>query len=61
MYEYELQQLRSADLIRRADQERIARQAARGTRAARREAARRTVGADPHTDRPRRHRFARTA
>ncbi|MFI5674704.1 hypothetical protein [Streptomyces cellulosae] len=61
MYEYELQQLRSADLIRRADQERLARQAARGNRAARREAARRQAETASHTDGPHRHRFARTA
>ncbi|MFF9163398.1 hypothetical protein ACF081_24545 [Streptomyces longwoodensis] len=43
MYELELQQLRSAELIRQADQERLAREAVRGRRAARREAAGRTA------------------
>ncbi|MDL5203946.1 hypothetical protein [Streptomyces sp. ALI-76-A] len=61
MYEFELQQLRSAELIRRADQERLAREATRLRRAARREAARSTAENDPHTGRPRRHRFIRTA
>ncbi|MFF0159729.1 hypothetical protein ACFYRY_19665 [Streptomyces sp. NPDC005263] len=61
MYEYELQQLRSAELIHRADQERLARRAVLGDRAARRETARRAAETDPHTGHPRRHRFARTA
>ncbi|MGW0333016.1 hypothetical protein ACWD0J_14300 [Streptomyces sp. NPDC003011] len=61
MYEYELQRLRSAELIRRADHERLAREAARVRRAARREAARSTAENDPHTGRPRRHRFLRAA
>ena len=39
MYEYELQQLRSAELIRRAEQERLARRAVLDERAARREEA----------------------
>ncbi|KUN34985.1 hypothetical protein AQJ30_26255 [Streptomyces longwoodensis] len=43
MYELELQQLRSAELIRQADQERLAREVVRGRRAARREAAGRTA------------------
>jgi hypothetical protein len=59
--EYELQRLRSAELIRRADQERLARRAVLGNRAARREEARRVAENDPHTGRPRRHRFVRTA
>jgi hypothetical protein len=57
MYEYELQQLRSAELIRQAEHERQAREAVR----ARREAARRTPESESHTGGPRRHRFARTA
>jgi hypothetical protein len=61
MYEYQLLQFRTADLMRQADQERLARQAVRGKRAARREAARRKAETASHTDGPRRHRFARTA
>ncbi|GAA3994100.1 hypothetical protein GCM10022232_32570 [Streptomyces plumbiresistens] len=61
MYEYEISQLRSAELIRQAEQERLAREALRGRRAARREAARRAAEGEVHTGRPRRHRFPRTA
>jgi hypothetical protein len=61
MYEYELQQLRSAELIRLAEQDRLARRALLGERAARREAARRTAESDPPAGRQRRHRFVRTA
>jgi hypothetical protein len=61
-----MQQLRSAELIRRADQERLVREAVRHGRAARAEAARRTAVAEPvetesHSRRPRRFRSARTA
>lgn len=38
MYEYELQRIRSAELLRRAEQERLAREAVRVRRAARRSA-----------------------
>ncbi|MET9502409.1 hypothetical protein ABZY42_11875 [Streptomyces sp. NPDC006622] len=66
MYEYEVQQARSAELLRRAAAERLAREAVRGRRAARREAAELTArGAvpesEPHIHRPRRLRSARTA
>ncbi|MET7454916.1 hypothetical protein ABZT03_24070 [Streptomyces sp. NPDC005574] len=61
MYEYELQQLRSAELIRRAEDERLAREVVRGRRAARREAARRAAEGEVHTGRPRRPRLPRTA
>ncbi|MCX4996082.1 hypothetical protein OG739_25610 [Streptomyces longwoodensis] len=75
MYEFELQQLRSADLIRQAEQDRLAREAVRGRRAARREAAGRTAaregdagpsdtrrtGDTSHTRRPWRLRSARAA
>ncbi|CAM5727238.1 hypothetical protein SALBM311S_09343 [Streptomyces alboniger] len=61
MYEYELQQLRSAELIRQAEQDRLARRAVLGNRAARLEAARRAAESDPDTGRPHRHRFVRTA
>jgi hypothetical protein len=61
MYEYEIQQLRAAELIRQAENERLAREIVRGRRAARREAARREAEGEVHTGRPRRHRFPRTA
>ncbi|NKQ23308.1 hypothetical protein [Streptomyces galbus] len=75
MYEYEIQHLRSAELIRQADRERLAREALRGRRTARREAAGRTAaregdtgrsdtggtGGTGHTRRPWRLRSARTA
>jgi hypothetical protein len=61
MYEYELSQLRSAELLRQAANERLAREAVRGRRAARREEARREAESEVDTGRPRRHRFLRTA
>ncbi|MFF0596454.1 hypothetical protein [Streptomyces antibioticus] len=69
MYEYELHQIRSAELLRRAADERLAREAVRGRRAARREAAERAAHdrpsanpeSEPHTHRPRRPRFPRAA
>lgn len=61
MYEYELAQLRSAELIRQAEHERQAREAVRGLRAARREAAEHAAEGEVHTGRPRRHRFPRAA
>ncbi|MEV0185473.1 hypothetical protein [Streptomyces sp. NPDC050625] len=62
MIEYELQRLRSAELLRRAEDERLARVAVRGRRAARREEeARRAATTEAHTDRPRRHRLPRAA
>jgi hypothetical protein len=57
VYEYELQQIRSAELLRLAARERLVREAARGRRAARRAAARRTAG----TGGAPRHRFTRAA
>ncbi|MBO4254727.1 MULTISPECIES: hypothetical protein [Streptomyces] len=60
MYEYEISQLRSAELIRQADQERLAREAAKGRRAARREA-RHAAEDESHTPRLRRLRSARAA
>ncbi|MEU0473182.1 hypothetical protein ACFW5S_17910 [Streptomyces olivaceus] len=65
MYEYEIQRYRSADLIRRGTEARLAREAVLARRAARR-AARRTgrheaSGTESHTPRPRRHRSARAA
>ncbi|MER5197161.1 hypothetical protein ACWD3J_27360 [Streptomyces sp. NPDC002755] len=69
MYEYELQQARSAELRSRAEHERLAREALRGRRAARREAAGRAAaeradggaGSESHTHLLRRLRFARPA
>ncbi|MCI3273291.1 hypothetical protein [Streptomyces cylindrosporus] len=55
MYEFEISQLRSAELIRRAEQERLAREASRTRRAARHEAEK-----ESHTPRLRRLR-SRTA
>ncbi|MFJ9022871.1 hypothetical protein ACIRPU_23285 [Streptomyces sp. NPDC102259] len=69
MYEYELQQARSAELRRRAEDERQARQVVRSRRAARREAAERAAveraeggaGSESHTHLLHRLRFARPA
>lgn len=65
MFAYEFHQIRSAELIREAQNHRMAREALRGHRAARRAAAR-TSGRDDtegqaHDQRPRRHWFARAA
>ncbi|WP_329326674.1 hypothetical protein [Streptomyces luteogriseus] len=57
MYEYELQQMRTSDLIRRADHERLVREAAR----ARREADQDSAEHESHSRRFRRLRSARTA
>ncbi|KPC72241.1 hypothetical protein ACWDF1_15455 [Streptomyces coelicoflavus] len=61
MYEFEIQQYRSAELIRRADEARLAREAVRARRAARREARHGAAEAESHTPRQRRPRFARAA
>ncbi|MFH8975427.1 hypothetical protein [Streptomyces sp. NPDC017890] len=61
MFEYDLQQTRSAELIRRADAARLVREAVRARRAARRETRRGAAPAESHTSRFRRHRFARAA
>ncbi|KAF2777385.1 hypothetical protein ACFWQ6_14595 [Streptomyces coelicoflavus] len=62
MYEYEIQQYRSAELIRRADEARLAREVVRARRAARREARHGAAEAESHTPRrQRRPRFARVA
>ncbi|MFF6999291.1 hypothetical protein ACFY93_30705 [Streptomyces sp. NPDC008313] len=62
MFEYEIQQMRAAEMIRAADDYRLAREAVRGRRAARR-ASGENDGAEGrmHTRHPRRHRFARAA
>ncbi|MFJ9739669.1 hypothetical protein [Streptomyces sp. NPDC101166] len=63
MFEYTHQQVRAAELIRQADNERLAREAVRGRRAARREAAERACSDSgaPVDGRPRRLRSTRTA
>ncbi|AWT45651.1 MULTISPECIES: hypothetical protein [Streptomyces] len=61
MYEYEIQQARSAELLRKAEHERLVREAVRTRRAARRAAQERTAGTESHTDRPRRRWSTRAA
>ncbi|MFG2478449.1 hypothetical protein [Streptomyces fagopyri] len=65
MFEYELHQIRSAELIREAQDHRLVREALRGRRTARRTTARESGRNDTegqaHSPRPRRHRFARAA
>ncbi|MET8947990.1 hypothetical protein ABZX30_31750 [Streptomyces sp. NPDC004542] len=62
MFELELHQARSTELHRRAEAERLAREAVRGRRAARREeAARRAAGTGPDTRRPHQDRLTRAA
>nr|WP_105970649.1 hypothetical protein [Streptomyces geranii] len=61
MFEYELQQLRSAELRREAANERLAREATRRARAARREAVGRAAEGEVHPDHRRRHWFTRAA
>jgi hypothetical protein len=61
MFEYEIQQLRSAERIRRAEGERLAREVVRRRRAARAEAEARIDEAESHSRRPRRLRSPRTA
>ena len=58
MYEYEISQIRSAELIRTTEQERRAREVVRGRRAARREAA---AEHETHTSRLRRLRSSARA
>ncbi|CAM5384798.1 hypothetical protein GCM10010261_44590 [Streptomyces pilosus] len=59
MFEYALHSLRHDELVARAEHERLAREANRLRRAARREAAARTTEAESHSHR--RRRFARAA
>ncbi|MEU9335227.1 hypothetical protein AB0D49_18945 [Streptomyces sp. NPDC048290] len=65
MYEYEIHRYRSDELIRRADQVRLARETVRQGRDARREAESQSEGSgatgEDHTPRHRRLRFPRTA
>ncbi|MFF5980156.1 hypothetical protein ACFY78_15075 [Streptomyces olindensis] len=58
MYEYELQQMRTADLIRRAEHERLVREATRARRGA---AGHGSAEHESHSRRFRRPRFARAA
>ncbi|MEU0053394.1 hypothetical protein ABZ299_21540 [Streptomyces sp. NPDC006184] len=57
MYELELHRIRSAELRREAQRERLAREVVRARRAARHGA----PAAESHTERPRRTRLPRTA
>ncbi|MEV0482813.1 hypothetical protein AB0I69_19675 [Streptomyces sp. NPDC050508] len=59
MYEYEIHQIRSAELRRQAANERLARETVRSRRAARREQARQAAEGEVHSSRSRRHLFAR--
>ncbi|MGV9451470.1 hypothetical protein [Streptomyces sp. NPDC003635] len=61
MFEYELHHLRSADLIREAQNERLVREIVRTRRAARREAARRAAEGEVHSSRLGRLRTTRAA
>jgi hypothetical protein len=61
MYEYELHQIRSAELRRQAANERLAREAVRSARAARREQARQADEGEVHSHRFGRHLFARAS
>ncbi|MCX4456992.1 hypothetical protein OG585_30935 [Streptomyces sp. NBC_01340] len=61
MFEYELQQIRSDELIREAHNHRQAQEALRGRRAAARESGQNDPEGKAHSPRPRRHRFARAA
>ncbi|MFE9170056.1 hypothetical protein [Streptomyces kebangsaanensis] len=61
MFHLELHQQRVTELYRRAEQDRLVREALSARRAARRTAARRTPEAEPHTHSPRRHRFTHAA
>ncbi|QIY73593.1 hypothetical protein HEP84_35045 [Streptomyces sp. RLB1-33] len=61
MFEYELQQMRSNELIREAQNHRQAQEALRGRRAAARESGQNDSEGQAHSPRPRRHRFARAA
>ncbi|MDX2541833.1 hypothetical protein ACOT81_33770 [Streptomyces sp. WI04-05B] len=61
MFEHEIQLTRSAQLRREAADERLAREAVRAARAARREAAGRAAEGEVHPDDTRRHWFTRAA
>ncbi|MEU4146637.1 hypothetical protein [Streptomyces parvulus] len=61
MFEYEIHQTRTAELIRAADEARLVREAVQARRAARRAARHAAAEAESHTPRPRRHRTARVA
>jgi hypothetical protein len=63
MIEIEYHKLRAAQLIREADEQRLAREVVRARRAARRaqSAGHAAPGAEPHTGRPGRRRLPRTA
>ncbi|MGY0018850.1 hypothetical protein ACVHNB_07670 [Streptomyces sp. YJ-C3] len=60
MFEYEIHQIRSGELIQQAEAHRLARTASKARRAARRSGGQEAEGR-VSTHRPRRHRAARTA
>ncbi|GAA0914265.1 hypothetical protein [Streptomyces thermoalcalitolerans] len=61
MFHFELHQQRTAELRRRAEQERLVREALDARRAARRSAAGRSSGTEPDPRDPSRTRFTRAA
>ncbi|MFJ3308113.1 hypothetical protein ACIPSA_34515 [Streptomyces sp. NPDC086549] len=61
MFAYELHRIRSAELRRQAELDRLAREVVRGRRAARHAEQARRAATEAHTDRPHRHRLARAA
>ncbi len=61
MFMYEFHELRSSELRRQAEQERLARSVLRHRRSARRDASQEAPEAEAHSDGPRRHRFTRAA
>jgi hypothetical protein len=61
VYEYEIQQYRSADLIRRAEHQRQIRAALRARRADRRTGPQDATEPEDHTHRSRPHRYTRAA
>ncbi|MFB6774393.1 MULTISPECIES: hypothetical protein [unclassified Streptomyces] len=61
MFEYEIHRNRSAELIRRADEARLAREAVQARRAERGRARHAAAETESHTRRQRRPRFARVA
>ncbi|MFE0202992.1 hypothetical protein [Streptomyces sp. NPDC058985] len=61
MFEYEIHRTRHAELVRRADEARLARDVVQARRAERRRARHAAAETESHRPRQRRHRFARVA
>ncbi|WP_432098830.1 hypothetical protein [Streptomyces sp. WAC 04229] len=61
MFEYEIHRTRHTDLVRHAEEARLAREAVQARRAERRQARHAAAETESHTLRQRRHRFARVA